>query len=239
MLRTTRVLYDGPSKIDGKPIVVVASCINVKSENAKTGDVIQTHILVKDEHPGVARKKGLDVSVCGNCPGRKHGKDRDCYVILCGESAAWVKQKAGEAPQILRDEWKLFANKPVRLGTYGNPSAMPFKLAMKIAKSGLAHLGYDFRWRTIHKSWSKIVMASVRSLKEKEEAKAKGFRTFRQLSPNEKVLPGELLCPASKEAKTHGKIQCADCLLCCGTWLRGKLAKLDPAKIKDIAIYKH
>lgn len=54
------VLYEGPSAIDGQPIVVVAT---LKTSNPKTGDMVQTWILRADLSPTVAINEGADRSV--------------------------------------------------------------------------------------------------------------------------------------------------------------------------------
>ena len=52
------VLYDGPSKLDrSKNVIVIAT---FSSQNRKTGDMIQTWILVKDHTPVAASKIGAD-----------------------------------------------------------------------------------------------------------------------------------------------------------------------------------
>lgn len=61
------VLFEGPSAIDGAPVVVIAI---VKSTNVKTGNMIQTYILRADMSPLEAAGQGLDYSICGDCPHR-------------------------------------------------------------------------------------------------------------------------------------------------------------------------
>ena len=50
MMRKPRglVLYEGPSEIDGKPIVCIAT---LDSRNRKTGNMVQTWILRQDVSP--------------------------------------------------------------------------------------------------------------------------------------------------------------------------------------------
>ena len=82
------IIYKGPSLLDGKPIVVIAT---YSKRNAKTGAVVQTYILVDGINPLEASKTGADFSICGNCamrgevttdPNRKQAKNRRCYVNL-------------------------------------------------------------------------------------------------------------------------------------------------------------
>lgn len=51
------VFYDGPSSIDGAPIIGVAV---LKSENGKTGNMVQTYILRADMAPLSAIADGAD-----------------------------------------------------------------------------------------------------------------------------------------------------------------------------------
>jgi hypothetical protein len=59
------IIYKGPSRIDGAPIVVLATYSN---RNTKTGAVVQTYILREDINPLEASKTGADASICGTCP---------------------------------------------------------------------------------------------------------------------------------------------------------------------------
>ena len=72
------VLYEGPSLIDGAPIVVVAT---LKTSNIKTGDMVQTWILRSDIEPHHAVKSGDDLSICGDCIHRPANQG-SCYVTV-------------------------------------------------------------------------------------------------------------------------------------------------------------
>ena len=72
------ILYQGPSLLDSKQIVVIANTLN-KSENEKTGNMIQCWILRADIPPILAQKLGMDFSICGDCK-LKHFNS--CYVNL-------------------------------------------------------------------------------------------------------------------------------------------------------------
>ena len=61
------VFYDGPSALDGAPIIGIAV---LRSDNRKTGDMVQTYILRADTHPVDALRDGSDASICGDCPHR-------------------------------------------------------------------------------------------------------------------------------------------------------------------------
>ncbi len=72
------VFYDGPSALDGAPIIGI---VVLRSANVKTGDLVQTFILRADQSPLAAIDSGADASICGDCVHR--GDDtrvRTCYV---------------------------------------------------------------------------------------------------------------------------------------------------------------
>ena len=58
------IAYEGPSIIDGKPIVVIVNKID-GSKNAKTGAIVQSFIIRSHVNPVNALQTGADVSVCG------------------------------------------------------------------------------------------------------------------------------------------------------------------------------
>ena len=62
------VLWQGMSRLDGAPIVCVATGLRSSSTNDKTGPMVQTWILREDMAPHVAQRTGQDASVCGDCP---------------------------------------------------------------------------------------------------------------------------------------------------------------------------
>ena len=59
-------------------------------------------------------------------------------------------------------------------------------------------------------------MASVISIREKREANALGFRTFRMASPESPVDHDEIICPSSSG------VSCFDCGLCAGSRIGAK-----------------
>ena len=63
------IAYEGPSEIDGAPIVVIINKINDGSDNAKTGAIVQSFIIRSDA-PTEALKTGADYSICGDCARR-------------------------------------------------------------------------------------------------------------------------------------------------------------------------
>lgn len=225
------VLYRGPSMIDGQPIVVVVTGLMTGDNNRKTGAMIQTYILRDGINPLKAAQTGADVSICGNCPHRgqivtsdtgvSRNVGRSCYVTLFqGPRVVYEALQNGRyvdvKPSIAR---KLLANRTVRLGSYGDPGAVPVEV-WKTALAKVSNLsGYTHQWRE-RPALADFCMASCDSEAERVMAKALGFRTFRVRGKSEPKLPGEGLCPASAEM---GKaVQCAQCLLCGGARSKAK-----------------
>src|SRR5262245_25281056 len=64
------VLYRGPSLLNGRPIVCIATGLARQSKNRTTGPVVQTYILPDRENPLAALASGGDAAVCGDCPHR-------------------------------------------------------------------------------------------------------------------------------------------------------------------------
>jgi hypothetical protein len=231
------IVYEGPSMIDGSPIVVIVNKIFTASDNAKTGDIVQTFIIRSDINPLDALSTGDDIGVCGNCEHRpslvKAGNGKaPCYVNV-GQSVAgvykaykrgrYVKASAQFVAQFL-------AGKTLRLGTYGDPYAAPVAVWHDLAKGADRRVGYSHQWETIGfdvKAWSSLVMASADSEEQRVSANALGLRTFRVSQPGTIPAKGEISCPAS--AESGRKTTCSDCKLCGGTSI----------KAKDIVIQDH
>jgi hypothetical protein len=61
------VLYDGPSAIDGAPIVAILTGLAKSTKNKATGNMLQIYIIRSDVAPEFARHAGMDSSICGAC----------------------------------------------------------------------------------------------------------------------------------------------------------------------------
>lgn len=214
------ILYEGPSQLDGAPIVVIAVGIKQKSTNTKTGAMVQTYILRSDMPPIEAVRAGEDASICGGCTHRGDGtgKLRSCYVTLMHgprgvynayKNNRYARVTASGAREILRDRM-------VRLGTYGDPAAVPIKIMRNALTHAKGWTGYTHQWKSVSWKWRELVMASADSLADLDAAHKKGYRTFRVTPIGEGPIKGrEFNCPASEEAGK--KISCIDCLACMGT----------------------
>ena len=96
------ILFEGPSAIDGKPIVVIATGFANKSANGKTGDMIQTWIIREDIKPNDAVKSGDDESICGQCIHRPALK---AAIQAKGEKHIRCYVKVWQAPLVV---WKAY-----------------------------------------------------------------------------------------------------------------------------------
>lgn len=215
------IIYRGPSLLDGKPIVVVA--IVKKSKNKKTGGMVQTYILADNgKSPVVSAQLLEDVSVCGDCKHRR-GMGGSCYVNL-GQGARSVMDGVmrGIYPYIWSDIEVMesfvmdVAQRMTRLGTYGDPAAVPAYVWELLLQDAAGHTGYTHQWasgKADHvKQWC---MASVDSAVEMMKAKLNGWRTFRvRGADDEHVYSNEGKCPASEEMGK--RLQCEDCMACSG-----------------------
>ena len=218
------IVYDGPSEIDGAPIVVILTGLDQSSANGKTGDLVQSFIIRADVEPHDALKTGDDASVCGMCPHRpilaKTTGDAPCYVRV-GESVlsvfrAYRRGSYARATSIAQVAAALRGRR-LRLGTYGDPAAAPVGLWALLVSLSAGHVGYTHQWQSVGfdaRAWAPLVMASADSAAEAAQATALGMRYFR-VSIGVDKQPLEVSCPASAEGGR--KAQCSDCMLCGGT----------------------
>lgn len=210
------IIYRGPSMINGAPIVAVAI---TKSRNTKTGNMVQTYILADNGKSPVESAKTLeDRAICGDCPHRR-GLGGSCYVNL-GQGPRSVMDSVlrGIYPEGLQDAARESAGRMVRLGTYGDPAAVPVDIWETLLEHSAGHTGYTHQWRTVSGlegfRLMALVMASADSPADRLQAKEKGFRTFRVAPANHESMAGEFTCPASAEG---GKRKtCAECGACNG-----------------------
>ena len=208
------IIYRGASMLDGAPIVVVAL---TNSSNVKTGDMVQTYILVDNGQSPVDNARSLaDVSICGDCKHRR-GLGGACYVNL-GQGARAVAAAivAGNYPADILAAQSAAAGRMVRLGTYGDPAAVPANIWRTLLAKAGGNTGYTHQWQS-GKAGADIMalcMASADNASERAAAKAAGFRTFRVRAENEPMAAGEFICPASAEG--NRRKLCAECAACDG-----------------------
>jgi hypothetical protein len=222
------IIYNGPSLLDGQPIVVIATYSN---RNKKTGHVVQTYILRDGINPLEASKTGADFSICGNCPmrgevttdpQRKQAKGRKCYVNL-GQGVLIVYKSYERGVYQEGSARDMGRGRFVRVGTYGDPAAVPSEIWDELLAECETWTAYSHQsgWRP------DIAMQSVDSHAQAIAQWKQGNRTFRVIADVGEIALGfETLCPASKEAGR--RVQCTACKLCRGS-----------SKAKSIAIVEH
>ena len=227
MTRQTIILYRGPSLINGKPIVALAQS---ESTNSKTGNMVQTFILSDEMDPLTASRTGADESICGACPHRGTPNDNDkgqatnrtCYVTLAhaplGKYKALKKGVYGNAVATRLDMAAFGAGKGVRLGTYGDPCAVPNSIWQSLTRRAEYQTAYT---HGAVNPWPQGIMTSADSVPQAQAAWDKGERTFRVVASVADIIKGkEVLCPASEEAGR--KATCATCKLCGGASIKAK-----------------
>ena len=212
------VIYRGPSLLNGAPVIAI--CI-LKSWNEKTGpDSAQTYILPDgDERPTLAIRTGADAAVCGDCKHRPLNAGT-CYVVVRqGATKVWDAYRRGLYPDFsgyVDVVSECLRTRVVRLGSYGDPAAVPAHVWRDLTRSAAGAIGYTHQWRAPHaQELCDLCMASVDSPAEMAEARLMGWRTFRVRVPGAPVLAGEAVCPASAEA--GHKLTCSTCGHCNGT----------------------
>jgi len=215
------ILYHGPSTLDGENIVVILTGIKRKSNNGKTGHMLQTWIMRADREPHHATRDGSDTTVCGDCV---HAGN-SCYVQVERAPLKVYRTWKNDRYHDWRKAFpaKALRGKRVRFGAYGDPSAVPFKVWRRVFAQGLAGwTGYTHQWkRPEFLRLRNYMMASVDSHEEASAAWAMGWRTFR-VAPKDTipVKGSEVSCPASEEAGK--RTDCAHCNLCSGQALSAK-----------------
>ena len=226
------IIYKGPSLIDRSPIVVLATMGNTSKPNTKTGAMLQTYILVDNgKTPTENNRTGADYSICGGCEYKGtpnlektsgEADERLCYVKLFhGPRSAHASYQNG-GYENLTGHLKtsaLGAGRMVRLGTYGDPAAVPSHIWESLLWQAAGHTAYTHQ--------SGIESADVRrdmmmiSAGNETEARAawkEGGRTFRIVKDYSQLVGGfEIPCPAD----TKG-LSCLACGLCKGAANGGK-----------------
>jgi len=214
------VIYRGPSLLDGAPIVCIAT---VKSRNAKTGNMVQTWIMRADMSPVEASRNGSDESICGSCSHRgiptfaKKGaaKDRSCYVTLhYAPLNIWKTWRRGRYPVATGHAAIASVGKgrKVRLGAYGDMSAVPSYIVDSLLSDASGHTAYSHQSGNPASSYDPAhYMVSADSEAAARAAWAMGARTFRVVAElSDAVKDKEIPCPSLRG------LHCVACGLCDG-----------------------
>jgi len=227
MARKTIILYQGPSLINGQPIVALAQS---DSTNSKTGNMIQTFILDATVDPLEASRTGRDASICGSCPhkgtpnnnAKGQATNRTCYVTLAhaplGKYKAYKKGVYGTTTATLKEIAEFGSLQGVRLGTYGDPCAVPNDIWKALTSKSLYSTAYT---HAAINPMPESIMTSTDNLKQSVDAWSRNERTFRVISSiNQLYKRREILCPASEEMGKRAT--CASCKLCGGSKVNAK-----------------
>jgi hypothetical protein len=189
------IIYSGPSRIDGAPIVAIAVW---DSSNRKTGRMLQTYILRSDIDPRDANKYGEDYSICGTCdlkgdptfdPDLKLATGRKCYVVLGqGPTTVFKTFKRGGYPDytdpVLRRSLGFKAM--VRIGTYGDGAAVPNGVWDDLLNGAAGHTAYSHNGGDPRR-----YMVSADSLGKAEDAWRSKYRTFRIVKDRHEIIKGQ------------------------------------------------
>jgi hypothetical protein len=159
--------------------------------------------------------------------------------MLTAPSSVWRAYKRGSyARPDAATIAALAADLPVRLGSYGDPAAVPYAVWQNLTSRSLAHTGYTHQWRSFPE-FNRLCMASCDTVEERTHARVLGFRTFRVAARGDVTRAkasrsadgvrdhGEVLCPASAEAGK--RVTCIQCKACGGTTSRAKADVMIPA----------
>lgn len=227
MANKTIILYQGASLINGQPIVALAQSDSI---NSKTGNMIQTFILDATTDPLTASRTGKDASICGSCPHRGtpnnnskgQATNRTCYVTLAhaplGKYKAYKKGVYGTKTATLKEIESFGSLQGVRLGTYGDPCAVPNDIWQALTSKALYSTAYT---HAAINPMPESIMTSTDNLKQSIDAWSRDERTFRVISHVDQLYKRrEILCPASEEMGKRAT--CASCKLCGGASVNAK-----------------
>jgi hypothetical protein len=123
------------------------------------------------------------------------------------------RRKAGAYNQARRAIAALERGTPVRLGSYGDPAAVPLQVWIDLlAWSGSPRwTGYTHQWRDCDPEFRHYVMASCETLADANLARSQGWRVFLVIAPDAPIPAGFIECLSDSHGKT-----CAECGLCNG-----------------------
>lgn len=216
-LKKNLILQETTSKIDGSPIVVIATGLTTKSANKKTGAMVQVTIIRSDINPVEAIMQGKDFAVCGNCPHRAGGnvKERTCYVNVPKSVLSIFRAYKRGSYAHWDGDTSVFENRSIRWGAYGDPSLIDSEIVASISAAADMYTGYTHQWdNPIGQEYRAFFQASCDSVAQKAEAQNDGWGTFTVLPIgfDVKTLGKVTICPASIDES----VQCINCGKCDG-----------------------
>lgn len=198
--------------LDGAPIVAIAT---MRSANVKTGDMVQTWILPADRKPtDMYTDHKLQSSVCGVCP-LQHSLDGGCYVNI-GQAVGQVYKsyKAGTYAKLEPIHLHYFMGRKLRMGSFGDPAAVPYELWLGLSAIASGHTGYTHQ--AAHPAFdnriARLCMVSSETPKQAAKYHARGWSTFRVRMEDTGLMADEIECRSDANGT-----QCVTCGLCNGT----------------------
>jgi hypothetical protein len=205
MLENSCIVWEGASLIDGSPIVLILTGFAYPTSNRRTGRQIQSWIIQQNFAPTYAAKHGFDRGICGSCP-LKLSQTGSCYVNLLPINNVYRKYIAGNYPKFSAKELAVLKHYrySIRIGSYGDATAIPFEVWEPIISASGKHTGYTHRYKDCDLRWQNYLMASVESEAEAKQAQNQGWRTFRIIAPDAPLSENEILCCNSED----DRIQC-------------------------------
>jgi len=230
---TGYVIERGMSTLAHRAVEVVAVALlpaTPSKANRKTGPALTISYLPVAEIPyEAAHVSGLDEAVCGDCKLRplspSPAKD-GCYLTkVHGISQVWRRFVAGGYPDADDAAWeRMLSAGFVRFGGWGDPACFPPGHVEKFADIE-KQAGYTHQHRRpFAQHLKRWMMASCETLAEREEAKDRGWRSYRIRIPGAPLLRGEIDCP-------YPRVQCNRCGACDGA----KVGRRKP----DVSIEAH
>lgn len=197
-------------------VVIIAT---LRTNNRKTGKMIQVWSLNRHVSPLDAIQTGASKSICFDCQHMgQNGQKRTCYVnVAQAPMSIWKAYQRGRYEFLPMSEYaRVFSGKRIRLGAYGEPVLLPIRNVAALASVASRWTGYTHQWRRPEfAEYRSFLSASCDSEQDAFDAKQAGWRYFRVRSTNDRMLDGEIMCPASPEG--GNKSQCARCGLCNGS----------------------
>ena len=122
----------------------------------------------------------------------------------------------------------------LRIGSYGDPAAVPTWVWKDLASEVKTVTGYTHQWKRCDQALRSLMMASADTQEEAREAQSMGWRTFRILTPEQKPAPSETLCPNVRKGTA-----CQVCGLCAGTALKAKHVAMPLHGSKRVHFYRN
>jgi len=198
-------VWRGPSPYNGQELVAVATGIKEPSKNIKTGAMLQLYIF-----EAAAAPLSFSTAACGTC---NLGPRELCYVVRCqGPNQTWKTWAAGGYPRLsARSHRHLFAGQRIRLGAYGDPAMVPFGVLRQLCGWCVDHTGFTHQWRWRPPYYAQLLHASCETPAAAHQARARGWKTFRVMTPGQNREGDEKTC----RNEALGR-QCIDCCRCKG-----------------------